>query len=59
MLFAVTSVQADYQSGLEALQAGDYETVYKELIYEAEKGNSHDQYYMGNLLLYGLFSHRR
>ncbi len=55
MLFAVTSVQADYQSGLEALQAGDYETVFKELIDEAEEGNANAQYYMGNLLLSVLF----
>ncbi len=45
--FAVTSIQADYQSGLNAYRAGDYETAYKVFITEAEQGNADAQYKLG------------
>jgi hypothetical protein len=40
-------VHADYQDGVDAYKAGDYEKAYQELILEAEEGDTDAQYYIG------------
>ena len=46
---SAVEVQANFQSGLEAYRAGDYETAFQELVVEAEKGNAEAQYYIGHM----------
>ncbi len=41
--FSVSLVQADYQDGLKAFKAGDFEQAFKEFLAEAEKGNADAQ----------------
>ena len=40
---------ADFQKGLEALEAGDYETALRELRPLAEQGHADAQYYLGEM----------
>ena len=39
--------RADFQSGLDAYQSGDYKTAYSEFLTSAEKGDPHAQHMLG------------
>jgi uncharacterized protein len=45
--------KADYQKGLSAYEAGNYELALKEFLFEANAGNAEAQFELGNMYKYG------